>query len=97
MSSFKLTQKAKSDLKSIASYTQRKWGKEQRNTYICQFDETFHKLAAKPKIGTSCDFIKNDYLKFPCVSHIIYYYQVSQSEILIVRILHKRMDPKPKL
>jgi toxin ParE1/3/4 len=64
MGTFTLTTKAKADLKSIAIYTQRKWGKEQRRIYIRQFDDTFHMLSENPKAGTECDYIKNDYRKF---------------------------------
>ena len=38
MNTFSLTKKAKADFKSIAAYTQRKWGKEQRKIYALQFD-----------------------------------------------------------
>ncbi len=89
---FSLTAKAKHDLKQIAKFTQEKWGKEQRNIYLKQFDNTFHRLAKKPELGTSCDFIKSGYRKFPQASHIIFYKLESNSEIEIIRILHKRMD-----
>lgn len=38
MNTFSLTKKAKADFKSIAAYTQRKWGKEQRKIHALQFD-----------------------------------------------------------
>lgn len=34
MPNFKLSRKAKADLKSIALYTEREWGQDQRNHYI---------------------------------------------------------------
>lgn len=37
MPNFKLSRKAKADLRSIALYTERRWGREQRNHYILQF------------------------------------------------------------
>ena len=92
MGSFVLTNSAKADLKSIAVYTQRKWGKTQRRTYIKQFDETFRLLAKTPEVGTNCDFIKPGYRKFPIASHIIFYRHNGTNQIEIVRILHKRMD-----
>lgn len=97
MGSFTLTQKAKADLKSIAVYTQRTWGIEQRNTYVRQFDNTFQLLSDSPAAGSECDFIKKGYRKFPISSHLIFYRNVNQSEIKIVRILHKRMDAKEQL
>jgi toxin ParE1/3/4 len=96
MRSFTLTKKARADLKSIAVYTQRKWGKEQRKIYARQFDEVFHMLSESPAVGNKCDFIKLGYQKFPIASHIVFYRIANQSEIEIeiVRILHKRMDAK---
>lgn len=97
MGTFTLTQKAKADLKSIAAYTQRKWGKDQRRVYAKQFDEIFHVLAEAPDAGNKCDFIKTGYRKFPCASHIIFYRSKTAAEIEIVRILHKRMDVQSHL
>ena len=94
MRTFTLTNKAKADLKSIAVYTQRKWGKEQRKNYVRQFDDAFHMLSETPELGHKCDFIKLGYRKFPVSSHIVFYHSTSQSEIEFVRILHKRMDSK---
>jgi len=94
MHSFTLTKKARADLKSVAVYTQRKWGKVQREIYLRQFDETFYMLSKAPSTGNKCDFIKQGYRKFPVNSHIVFYRSKSQSEIEIVRILHKRMDAR---
>ena len=94
MSTFTLTRKAKADFKSIATYTQRKWGKEQRKIYARQFDDVFHMLSETPAAGNKCDFIKLGYRKFPVTSHVVFYHSVSQSKIEVVRILHKRMDAK---
>ena len=92
MGQFTLTNKAKADVKSIAIYTQRKWGKNQRALYLKQFDDAFHLLADSPDAGVNCDFIKQGYRKFPNTSHVIFYRIVNDSQIEIVRILHKRMD-----
>ncbi|MCA9358517.1 type II toxin-antitoxin system RelE/ParE family toxin [Candidatus Kaiserbacteria bacterium] len=92
MGSFSLTEAAKADLKSITAYTQRRWGKEQRRIYAKQFDGAFHMLAESPEAGAACDFIKVGYRKFPNGSHIIFYRQLPDTEVEIVRILHKRMD-----
>lgn len=92
MGRFTLTNKAKADLKSVATYTQRKWGKSQRGIYLKQFDDAFHLLADSPDVGTKCDFIKSGYRKFPNISHVIFYRTVNDSQIEIIRILHKRMD-----
>jgi len=97
MGTFQLTNQAKFDLKSIAAYAQRKWGKEQRRIYLKQFDDAFHLLADTPDIGIACDYIKTGYRKFPVTSHIVFYRTFSENKIEIVRFLHKRMDAKPHL
>ncbi|MBK6510716.1 MAG: type II toxin-antitoxin system RelE/ParE family toxin [Haliea sp.] len=80
------------DLKSIATYTQRRWGKEQRRIYAKQFDDAFHMLANTHEAGIACDVIKVGYRKFPIGSHVIFYRARSDTEMEIVRIIHKRMD-----
>lgn len=95
--SFALTQKAKTDLCAIAIFTEERWGKEQRNVYIKQFDEVFHLLARTPQVGKACDYIKAGYRKFPQGSHIIFYKDGTNAKIEIVRILHKSMDVEEKL
>jgi len=97
MGTFTLSQKAKADLKSIAAYTQSKWGKEKRRIYLRQFDDSFHMLAVSPSLGVQYDFIKPGYRKFPVTSHLVFYRNISSSQIEIVRVLHKRMDAKSQL
>ena len=92
MSTFALTRGAKADLKSIARFTEKRWGREQRFIYIKQFDDTFHVLSDTPEIGNNCNYIKEGYQKFPQGSHIIFYRIASQDSIQIIRILHKNMD-----
>lgn len=96
MSTFTLTQRAKADLKSIARFTESRWGREQRYKYIKQFDDTFNVLADTPEIGNNCSYIKENYKKFPQGSHIIFYRIASNNSIQIIRILHKNMDVRIK-
>ena len=92
MKAFALTHKAKADLYAIAFFTEKTWGREQRNLYIKQLDEAFHMLADTPLVGKACDDIKTGYKKFPQGSHIIFYKAGSKTNIEIIRILHKHMD-----
>ncbi|WP_045856568.1 MULTISPECIES: type II toxin-antitoxin system RelE/ParE family toxin [Teredinibacter] len=92
MSAFTLTRRAKTDLKSIAKFTEKRWGREQRYIYIKQFDDTFHVLSNTPEIGNNCNHIKENYQRFPQGSHIIFYRIATQGSIQIIRILHKNMD-----
>jgi len=92
MKPFALTQKAKSDLRAIAIYTEQRWGKDQRNLYIMQLDDAFRFLANNPQAGKRCDDIKPGYRKFPQGSHIIFYRDGTDFVVEIVRILHDGMD-----
>ncbi|MDC0598430.1 type II toxin-antitoxin system RelE/ParE family toxin [Gammaproteobacteria bacterium] len=92
MLAFRLTAKAKNDLKKIARYTEGTWGKNQRNIYLKEIDNTFHLLSDTPSLGIECNFIRENYKKFPQGSHIIFYRSGSISKIEIIRILHKNMD-----
>ena len=92
MRKFDLTRSAQADLKSIARYTQERWGVRQRNTYLKEVDQVFRTLAKNPLMGRSCDDIREGYRKFPHGSHVIFYKQLGEDELLIVRILHGTMD-----
>jgi len=92
MNTFTLTRRAKVDLKSIAKFTEKNWGREQRNIYIKQFDDTFHVLSDTPQIGSNCNYIQENYQKFPQGSQIIFYRMTDTNSIQIIRILHNNMD-----
>ena len=97
MELFQLSHEAKRDLRSIALFTENRWGKTQRNLYIKQLDDAFVMLARKPNLGLACDYIRDGYKKFPQGSHIIFYKLSSSANILVVRILHKSMDYDSRL
>ena len=97
MKAFALTHNAKADLRAIALFTEKTWGREQRNLYLKQLDDAFHMLADTPLVGKACDDIKTGYKKFPQGSHIIFYKAGNQTSIEIIRILHKHMDVDTQL
>ena len=92
MPKFSLTEKAKDDLKKIARFTQKRWGKEQRNIYLESLDSCFHQLGNNPAMGRACEEIKPGYYKFPTGSHVVYYRGKTEKQIEIVRVLHESMD-----
>jgi toxin ParE1/3/4 len=92
MATFKLSSKAKGDLLKIGRYTQKRWDKRQRNTYLKMLDDAFHVLGDNPNIGKPCDFVKKSYRRYPQGSHVIFYTSGPTASIEIVRVLHKNMD-----
>jgi toxin ParE1/3/4 len=89
---FDLTGSAQADLKSIARFTESRWGKRQRNAYLKEMDQVFRALARNPLMGKACDEIRDGYRKLPHGAHVIYYQLPNADGLLIVRILHAAMD-----
>ncbi|NBP51350.1 MAG: type II toxin-antitoxin system RelE/ParE family toxin, partial [Actinobacteria bacterium] len=52
--------------------------------------DAFEELAAGDKAGRPVD-LRDGYFKYPVGAHLVFY-RVSESELVIVRILHQRMD-----
>ena len=79
MKSFRLSRKAINDFKKIGRYTEKKWGRTQRNLYLSKLDTGFSTIVSEPLIGKNCDYISVGYRQ-------------SSSHIEIIRILHDSMD-----
>ena len=97
MPTFTLTNMAKADLKEIATFTQNRWGREQRNLYLQMLDVSFQQLADNPLKGKDCSDIRIGYRKLNTGSHVIFYRQTRADMIEIVRILHGHMDIETRL
>jgi len=95
--SFTITNAAKADLKEIGRYTQKHWGRDQRDQYLTMLDTCFHKLAANPLKGKNCNEIRDGYRKLNAGSHVIFYHPTLPDTIEIVRVLHGRMDIETRL
>ncbi len=96
MSSFQLTRKAQDDLRSIGRFTQKGWGREQRNRYLSRLDACFRMLAESQEMGHACDDIREGYRQYHVGRHLIFYRQ-SEAGITVIRILHDRMDIEAQL
>jgi toxin ParE1/3/4 len=96
MPAFRLSAKSIEDLKSIGRYTLKSWGREQRNIYLSKLDESFHRLADQPHLGSARDDIRKGYRVYHVRRHLIFYRQKS-TDIEIIRILHDRMDVEKHL
>ena len=92
MPNFSLTKAAKDDLTDIARFTQKRWGREQRNHYLKTLDDCFHQLSNNPNVGKVCGEVRPGYQKFPTGSHVVYYRSKTNGQVEIVRILHESMD-----
>jgi toxin ParE1/3/4 len=96
MPAFRLTVKARADLTNAGRYTQKTWGRDQRNCHPSRLDEVFHLLARERDRGHPCDDIGQGYRQYHPGRPVILYRQSSQ-DIEIIRILHERMDIEVRL
>ena len=89
--SFRVTPRAAQDLRNIARYTLRTWGRKQRDTYLRAIDRRFSWLAENPNLGKPRPEIKDGYYSYPQGSHVIFYL-VRKGGIDIIGIPHQRLD-----
>ena len=89
--SFRVTPRAVQDLRNIARYTLRTWGRKQRDTYLRAIDRRFSWLAENPNLGKPRPEIKDGYYSYPQGSHVIFYL-VRKGGIDIIGIPHQRLD-----
>ena len=73
MPAFRLSAKSLEDLKSIGRFTLKSWGREQRNIYLSKLDESFHRLADQPHLGSARDDIRKGYRVYHVGRHLIFY------------------------
>ncbi|WP_421855849.1 type II toxin-antitoxin system RelE/ParE family toxin [Marinomonas sp.] len=87
-----ITPKAESDLIGIWVYTCEAWGVDQADTYIDQLETEMN----HPSLGTNYAHVFPGYRRL-LVEHYAIFYQVLETEILVVRVLHEEMDAPERL
>ena len=87
----RITPKARSDLRDISRYTDKKWGRQQRFKYIKQLKDRFSYLADKPQIGRKRDEIIGSPYSYHEGRHVIFYRTTAEG-IEILRVLHDSRD-----
>jgi toxin ParE1/3/4 len=89
---FRLTPAALASLASIGRYTEATWGRRQRNAYLRAIDASLHKLAKAPALGRARAELGEGLRSFHQGKHVIFYLR-RRRDVVIVDILHERMDP----
>lgn len=88
---FKLTKDAERDIQAILENSLSDFGRIQTDKYFDSLKKCLELIGTNPAVGTKIDSIKQDYLKFPHKSHVIFY-KINTDYVLVIRILHKHMD-----
>jgi len=92
---YRVSKRAASDIREIASFTLERWGEEQVERYLSGLEALFHIIAARPMMGRSAAQVLPNLRRVEHVSHIVFYKTVPRG-ISIERILHKSRALKNK-
>lgn len=87
---YRLSPLAEADLEEIWLYTFSNWSAEQADSYHNAIVAAFEGLAAGTKAGRSVD-IREGYFKYAVGAHFVFY-RHSDTGIVVVRVLHQKMD-----
>ena len=90
--SFRLTREAEADIVDIYRYSVENFGEAQADAYHDRLSDCFGLLADTPLIGRDYGFPRTGLRRYEHASHSVYY-RLTDSGILILRVLHRRMDP----
>lgn len=91
MADYRLAPRARQDLQAIWLYSRDLWGHDQADRYLGKIASAFGELAHAPELAPLCDHIRPGYRRRLIGRHMIYFRQAVDS-IVIVRVLHARMD-----
>ena len=93
---FQVRQATDNDLLDIFIYGCEKFGLDTAEAYIYRLEAGIQQLTEHPESGRSIEQIIAGVRALPVVSHVIYY-QVTDTTIDIIRVLHKSMLPEKHL
>lgn len=96
MTKVDLTKEAERDLIGIYLHGIEHFGRAQAESYAEALNDKIMIAAENPSFGADYGFVRKGLRRYECVSHAIYYRTTTEG-ILVLRILHGRMDPSRHL
>jgi len=96
MNALNFSRAAQADLMAIGRYTEREWGRKQRDVYLDALFSVFEKLRENPLMGRGRDELYRDMGSFHIERHVVFYF-FKKKQVTIVGVLHERMDPQRHL
>ena len=95
MTKYDLTSKAVEDLINIWTYTITAWSEDQADLYYNKLITSFLHISRHPDSkGKAYDSIYKGLRGWHVGSHVVFFIKQQSGKVLIVRILHERMDYK---
>ena len=86
-----LTEIARADLKSIRRYSLRTWGQDRTSQYMTAIRDTLKELVRGTVPTRNRDDFRPGLQMVTSGRHCIFF-EADQSRVLVVRVLHDRMD-----
>lgn len=96
MADLRLTPAALGDLEDIWRYTAQQWGEAQAAHYLDVLNDAFVALAQSPRSAPQCEHIRPGYRRQTVERHAVYF-RVDADVVIVVRVLHERMDAQRHL
>lgn len=91
MSRYDLASRAVTDLLEIVRYTKQTWGQARARHYREELDLALQRLSLSPDLGRKRDDISPSLRSHPAGQHVAFYVP-RRNTILVLRILHPRMN-----
>jgi len=79
------------DIADIGLESERRWGAAQREKYVGEISDRIDQLAERPELGPVNDAERPGLRRLRVGSHIVFY-RFNETRLLVVRVLHQRMD-----
>lgn len=90
------TKRAEDDLLDIWLYGARRWGEEQADQYVDLIGVAAARLSDDQKLGSDYGHVRIGYRRISVGRHRIFHV-LDEDRVMIVRILHERMDVEAQL
>jgi toxin ParE1/3/4 len=87
----RFTPDADADLESLLQYTAEIWGESQMHAYEEDLFRVLDEIALFPGIGTHRNELRPGLFSHPIKHHIVFY-EASNDELIVYRIIHSRRD-----
>ena len=91
MADYRLSSRTQADLAGIADYTIETFGLRQARRYRDEVEACFRNLAENPRLGRLTERLAPGLRRFEHRSHVVFYTECNDG-VLIIRVLHVRMD-----
>jgi len=89
---YQLTPQAEEDLKQIARYTVKKWGKKQSLKYAGLLEACFLKITNRSVLSRSFSEHYSQVQVTRCEHHYVFYVDFKNKQPCIIAVLHEAMD-----